>query len=209
MTENRVIPIRSNVARRIAAECHYLHRKPPTTFAYGLESGGVLMGILTLGVPPSRHLQKSACPTRPDLVIELNRLWVDDRMPRNTESWFIARALKLMPSLLVVSYADTSYGHSGFVYRAANFDYAGWTDMERKTPRLDYVPSSGGHSRDAFRGGFVEKVRRVAKVKYWTVTGSTREKKALRLIAGWPSLSWKALPSPLPPEEGTARHEVA
>lgn len=34
-------------------------------------------------VQASRHLQVGACPSDPSLVLELNRLWVHDRMPRN------------------------------------------------------------------------------------------------------------------------------
>lgn len=173
---------------------HYLHRNTSITFAFGLYRPDALaVGVITFGIPPSRHLQKSACPSNPDLVIELNRLWVDDAMPRNTESWFIAAALRLLPPRIVVSYADTAVGHQGYVYRAANFNYAGWTDMERKTPRFDYV-TPGKHSRDAFRVGGIglasERVRRKPKMKYWIVTGNRRQKREMLKMVGWPKLSW-------------------
>ncbi len=185
-----VSPVSSATARALVVERHYLRRAPPVSYAFGLYSGGELVGVCTFGVPPSRHLQKSACPERPEAVIELNRLWVDDAMPRNTESWFVSRALKLLPPLIVVSYADTAAGHAGYVYRALNFRYAGWTDMERKTPRFDYVVP-GKHSRDAFRGGReFTRVRREPKHKYWLATGDRRERRALEAICGWPKLSW-------------------
>jgi hypothetical protein len=87
----------------------------------------------------------------------------------------------------------------GFVYRAANFNYAGWTDMERKTARYDYVVP-GKHSRDAFRGDkpqFTEKVRRRPKVKYWTVTGDKRDRKRLTKSCMWLNISWGAYPPPV------------
>lgn len=131
------------------------------------------------------------------MVLELNRLWVDDRLPRNTESWFVARSLRLLPPRIIVSYADLAQGHSGYVYRALNFDYAGWTDMERKTPRYDYIPlDPTKHTRDAFRSGVGERRRRTPKVKYWTTSGAPLARRFMRRLSGWPSLDWAALPPP-------------
>ena len=191
----------ANIERKIAQETvvreHYLHRRTSVSYAMGLWDDEELVGVVTFGTPPSRHLQISACRTNPELVVELNRLWVDDRMPRNTESWFIARALKLLPPLIVVSYADTKFGHWGHMYRAANFFYAGYTDMERKTPRYDYIPwVEGKHTRDAFRNGYAKRVRRLPKAKYWTVTGDRRDKKRLMALATWPLLDWHEVPTP-------------
>jgi hypothetical protein len=189
----------SREASRLVVAHHYLHRRPPISHAYGVYRGDELLGAVTYGVPASRHLQKSACPTAPDQVIELNQLWVDDVLPANTESWFVSRSLALLPPRIVVSYADPLYGHYGYIYRALNFRYAGWTDMERKTPRFDYLPADPTtHTRDAFRNGYVAKRRRVAKVKYWTVTGDRRDRRRLALACGWPSLDWKTQPPPQP-----------
>lgn len=193
-----VQPISSKDAAAAVVAHHYLHRKPQISFAYGLQVSSRLAGVVTFGVPASRHLQLSVCRQDPGVVIELNRLWVSDEQPRNTESWFLARVLALMPAHIIVSYADTAAGHVGYVYRASNFRYAGWTDMERKTPRFDYVPVNGGHSRNAFRSsdGWSITVRRKPKVKYWTVTGSAKERKRLRAICGWLDLDWRDFPPP-------------
>ena len=192
-------PIHSKMATAQVVAHHYLHRRPPISFAFGLfDDDFLLIGVVTFGVPASRSVQKSACPTNPDAVLELNRLWVSDAAPRNTESWFVSRAIKLLPPRIVISYADTSAGHVGYVYRALNFYYAGWTDMDRKTPRCDYIVP-GKHSRDAFRNGtptYTAKVRRVPKIKYWTLTGDARERRELKRIAGWKTLSWKITPPP-------------
>jgi hypothetical protein len=175
---------------------HYMHRKPQISFAFGLiDDFGNTKGCITFGTPASNHMLVGACKATPGEVIELNRLWVHDDMPRNTESWFVSRALALLPPRIVLSYADTAAGHMGYVYRATNFYYAGWTDMERKTPRFDYV-SPGKHSRDAFRNGFTDRVRRKPKVKYWTVTGNRRERKRLEATCLWPKLNWKTNPPP-------------
>lgn len=178
---------------------HYAKRVPSISFAYGLYDGDTLIGVVTFGSPPSRHLQMSACKSNPDCVIELNRLCILDHAPANSASFFLAKALGMLPARIVVSYADTVQGHLGFVYRAANFKYAGWTDMERKTPRYDYV-TPGKHSRDAFRLGAgltSEKVRRRPKIKYWTITGTRLEKHTLSKVVTWSAMSWKDNPPPL------------
>lgn len=192
-----VEPISSQVARDVAEAEHYLHRKPHVSHAFGLYDEGELAGVCVFGVPASRHLQIGVLPSDPGRVRELNRLWVHDRMPGNTESWFVARCLKMLPSYLVVSYADTSYGHKGYVYRALNFRYGGWTDMDRKTPRYDYVPvADGAHSREAFRSGYKDRIRRKPKIRYWIPTGNKTEKRALSAACAWPSLSWAEYPAP-------------
>lgn len=205
ITGLRVEQIPSKVATDIVVKHHYLHRKTSISFAYGLYQGPKLMGVVTFGTPPSRHLQKSASPTDPSLVIELNRLWTDDRLPPNSESWFVSRAMKMLPPRIVVSYADPKAGHYGYIYRALNFHYAGWTDMERKTPRYDYIPlDPKQHTREAFRSGYAYKVRRVHKVKYWKVTGNKADRKALERLCAWPKLSWKDVPPPIYNEEAVS-----
>ena len=197
-----VVPPRLVFPRLI--ESHYLHRKPPITQAYALTLNNAdpftseIMGIATVGVPASRHLQKSVCPKSPDLVLELNRVWLDDSLPKNMASWFLSRCFNgdTLGVTLLCSYADTSVGHQGYMYRACNWNYAGWTDMDRKTPRFDYV-SPGKHSRDAFRSGYTEKVRRKPKVKYWKAIGDKKTKKWLESICGWPKLDWKSQPPPM------------
>lgn len=193
-----VKPVPSSVAASLAIEHHYLHRRPPVSHAFGIFFRGMIVGVVTFGTPASRHLQKSACPSDPALVIELNRLWVADIMPKNTESWFVSRAMKQLPPLIVVSYADTREQHYGYIYRALNFKYAGWTDMDRKTPRKDYIPlDPTAHTRDAFRGGYSHTVPRLPKVKYWLTTGTPAERRRLNKLAGWPSLDWHTNPPPI------------
>lgn len=198
-----VVPMAAQDAREIVEREHYLHRKPSVCCAFALVADEDVKGVVTFGVPASRDLAVGACRSDPRLVVELNRLWVADDMPRNTESWFLSRALGLMEPRIVVSFADTGRGHQGYVYRAANFSYAGWSDMERTFPRYDYRrPDQAGHSRDAFRdgrkvadGGFV-KVPRSMKVRYWITTGNRTERRALAALCTWPSMSWLTEPPP-------------
>jgi hypothetical protein len=203
----RVAVISKREAISLVVAHHYMHRKPPISFAFGLiDANGDTKGVVTFGQPASHHMLIGACKVSPDCVIELNRLWVSDDLPRNSESWFVSRALALLPPKIVLSYADTAAGHCGYVYRALNFNYAGWTDMERKTPRFDYI-TPGMHSRDAFRKGerrFTERVRRRPKVKYWIVTGNRRERRDLEAKCLWPKMDWKINPPPVEHQRFTA-----
>lgn len=188
----------SGAALRCILDHHYLHRRPPVSHSFELYDGDAIIAVCTFGVPPSRHVQKGACPSNPDSVLELNRLWVNDAQPKNSASWFVSRCLRSLPPAIVVSYADTAVGHVGWVYRALNFFYAGWTDMDRKTPRFDYL-TPGKHTRDAFRSGSgvaSEKVRRRPKVKYWIVTGSRAERQRLMVSCALPRLNWNVTPVP-------------
>ena len=194
----RVGLISKREAAALVIEHHYMHRKPPISYALGLfNAESNTKGVVTFGVPASHHMLIGACEDA-SRVIELNRLWVADDLPRNTESWFVSRALALLPPKIILSYADTAHGHLGYVYRALNFNYAGWTDMERKTPRFDYI-TPGKHTRDAFRKGehrFTERVRRRPKVRYWITTGNRRERRDLEKLCRWPKMDWKLQPPP-------------
>ena len=192
-----VQPCKPGVASEVVVREHYLHRRPPISHAFLLMDSLRVAGACTYGTPASRQLQISACRTDPGAVIELNRLWVHDDQPRNTETWFVSRTLRMLPPRIVVSYADTAQGHIGYVYRALSWRYAGWTDMDRRTPRFDYVPTTpGAHSREAFRSGWSTRERRKPKVKYWTVTGSATQRKELARRCTWPSLDWHETPPP-------------
>jgi hypothetical protein len=105
---------------------------------------------------------------------ELARLWIDDNVPRNAETWFIAQSVKIVrrrfPGLsYLVSYADPSAGHRGTIYKAANWTADGMTDAGRKTPRCDYVDERGKkYSRRSHvpHGSVISRVPRVSKFRF-------------------------------------------
>ena len=58
-------------------------------------------------------------------VYELNRLWVNDDVPKNGESFLIGNTLKKLDKEIIVSFADSSQGHIGYVYQSTNWLYCG------------------------------------------------------------------------------------
>ena len=112
---------------RVVVSNHYLHRTCPCSHAYALlNEGNDILGVVTYGVPCSSTLLKGICgPDEQHNVYELNRLWVKHGMPRNTASMLVSRSLRMLDKEIVVSFADSSKGHVGYVYQATNFLYCG------------------------------------------------------------------------------------
>ena len=115
---------------------HYAKRIPNIKYAYGLFEDRVLAGVVTFGIPPSDSLCRGICGDEFKYqVLELNRLCINSDI-KNSASILVARSMKLLPTgTIVVSYADTSMGHIGYVYQATNFIYTGLS--AKRTERYD------------------------------------------------------------------------
>ena len=111
-------------------------------YCYALyDNNGSMAGGLFFGRMAMRNQYKRFSENEKN-VIELRRLCCVDDTPKNTESFFIGAALRLLRkhwqeevdlfspsankrSRIVVSYADKEYGHTGIVYKASNFEMIG------------------------------------------------------------------------------------
>ena len=95
-------------------------------YCYGLfDEGGNMKGAMFFGRMAMANQWKRFSSSKEN-VIELRRLCCVDDTPKNAESYFIGRALRLLRQNwkkgIVVSYADKEYGHSGTIYKASNFE---------------------------------------------------------------------------------------
>lgn len=115
------------LAMKIVVERHYLHRICPCSVAFGLcDPSNDVFGVVTYGVPCSSTLLRGICgEDEAHNVYELNRLWIHPDMPRNAASYLVSHSLKMLDKEIVVSFADSSVGHVGYVYQATNFIYCG------------------------------------------------------------------------------------
>jgi hypothetical protein len=104
---------------------HYAKRLCPIEFAFGLfNDKNIMQGILTVGTPVSNTLRNLW--NNEYKLMELNRLVVNENLPKNTLSFFVMSAIKMLPKpLVLVSYADTSKNHHGYIYQATNWIYTG------------------------------------------------------------------------------------
>ena len=143
-------PIPYKRAMELVVANHYLHRKAPAMFCFGLFQGLDIIGCVVYGKPASPALCIGVCgKDESHKVIELTRLWIEDGTPKNTESFLIGNSLKMIPDEfdIVVSYAEISAGHVGTVYQATNWIYTGLSDKHVEW-RLD--GESGKHTRHLF-----------------------------------------------------------
>jgi len=150
-------------------ETHYLHKHPavvPCRLAMLVDSH--IVGMIVFAYPPRQTISRYG-----GMTWELARLWVDDDVPRNGETWLIGRAVKHVrqahPTVdVLVSYADPAHGHNGLIYRAANWTPDGMTDDERRTPRFDYRVNGKMYSRRSHipDGATWARVPRVSKHRF-------------------------------------------
>lgn len=175
---------------------HYAKRMPPIEYCFGLfDSENILQGVCTFGTPVSSTLRNLW--NNEFKLMELNRLVVNEGLPKNTLSFFVSQCLIQLPKPLVLaSYADTSQNHHGYIYQATNWYYTGLS-----LPFKDYyikglehlhngtiMDMSRGQEnrvqwlRDKF-GEDLIMIERPQKHRYFTFIGSKTEKnKMLKML---------------------------
>lgn len=130
--EYSVKRIENGLAQKCVIKYHYLHRRCSCSYAFGLYHFTELVGVCCFGAPATNSIRKGVCgPEHSDEVIELTRLVLKDKIGKNAESWFVARCIRMCPYPIIVSYADTSQGHIGYIYQATNFVYTGLSDKHK------------------------------------------------------------------------------
>lgn len=156
---------------------HYAQRIPSISYAFGLfNEDKELVGVCTLGRPASRPLCVGVCgPDNADKVFELNRLVVNEGLPKNSLSWFVSRVLRALKdeSLVIVSYADTGMNHHGYIYQATNFIYTGLTS--KRTDK--YMP---GNKHPRHYDDTYEHLRKVRTPKHRYIYFTNKKDRKLR-----------------------------
>jgi hypothetical protein len=123
----KVLPITRTDYKEWLLYKHYAHRIPSISYAFGLyDDENILEGVCTFGTPPSSNLLIGICGGKyKNIVIELNRLVLEHNR-KNEGSYFVSRCLKKIDKpKIIVSFADTSKNHHGYIYQACNFLYTG------------------------------------------------------------------------------------
>jgi len=170
-----VRPLKSKVAKDYIRENHYsrsCHNGPSPCYGLFLEDQGVLIGALCFATPCSENVRSSVFgPEYKNNVTELHRLYIDDDplgepTPKGTESWFISRCLKRLkkdkPQIwAVLTFADSTEGHTGVIYKATNALFCGMTS------KATFYLDSEGRLRHPRQNG-VNIKSDVAKERGWT-----------------------------------------
>lgn len=179
-------------AKKYIHQYHYTHgsHNSPSP-CYGLFDGEKLIGVLMFATPCSEKVRASVFGSEyVDRVIELHRLHILDVTPKNTESWFISRCLKLLhkdkPKIwAVLSFADTTEGHTGIIYKATNAYFCGQTvktySYVDKNGRLRHRRQCGINIsiKQANELGWKRVLRNVKNRYLWILSDSKSFKKKL------------------------------
>src|SRR6267378_85838 len=209
------LTIEKRKATALIIEHHYLHRKCPISWSWGIEAGGKILGVMTVGKPCSwsatcgvvgeKYADMKSPLARSKDVYELNRLWVSELLPKNTESQFVGWCLrqlrKIQPKLILISYADGSHknanglSHVGYVYQATNWIYAGtsaaFTDItfagysDYRSVPMEKRGKKTGNRRAWASDPDAIRTKRSPKHRYVWFSNPTD-----RALLAWPKLSY-------------------
>lgn len=127
-----VVEIDPTISRETIIKNHYSHKVYNATYIHlGVFMNGAMVGVLQYGYAMNPASQASVVSnTEMDEYLELNRMWLDDIAPRNSESMAISYTIKYIKKRFpkikwIQSFADERCGKFGIVYQAANFKYFG------------------------------------------------------------------------------------
>jgi hypothetical protein len=133
----KVQEIDRSKANDIIVANHYSKKFYSLSYIHlGVYIDNKIVGVLQFGYA----MNPASCEglvkgTKTDQYLELNRMWLDDIAPRNSESKAISYAIKYIKNKYksikwIQSFADERCGGYGLVYQAANFDYYGEHDSK-------------------------------------------------------------------------------
>jgi len=130
-----VLPVSFSEARRIIESGHYTCSLKKGRYCFGLfdRRQSILEGAIgtaVYGQPSGRNVATSIWDEGDEQnTLELLRLWIQDGVGRNSESWFLARTIKALPpeARVIVAYSAPAAGHYGACYQASNWKYLGRT----------------------------------------------------------------------------------
>lgn len=167
MKDYKVERIPCKQAKEYIIKHHYSHgcHNGPSP-CYGLFDNDELIGVLMFATPCSENVRASVFGEQyKDCVTELHRLHILDITPKNTESWFISRCLKLLkqdkPQIkAVISFSDLTAGHNGVIYQATNAYRVG------QTGKATFYLDENGRLRHPRQCG-VNITKEMAKEKGW------------------------------------------
>lgn len=192
----QVRKISGKEGREYIREKHYTKTCHNGPVCWGLFYFENLNGVVAFANPCSEAVRESVFgPEFKEGVIELHRLFTEDFLPKNTESWFVSRAIKELckekPRIkAVISYADSTEGHIGYIYQALNFQFSGSTVnkvfFRDEEGRLRHPRQSGVNisPEEAEKRGWISE-KRQGKFRYILLVGDRRTRRQSKKRLLW------------------------
>lgn len=128
-----VAPAPLKAAQQLVRDYHYSKGGSNTAvYVHGLyEVSTMTLYGVAWWLPPTRVACESVNKEHWTKVLALTRLVVKPEVPTNACSFLIAQSVKAIRAdgrfVSLVTYADESQGHTGAIYKAANWSYVGRT----------------------------------------------------------------------------------
>ncbi len=120
-------------AQDLVKTYHYARGGSNTAvYTHGLYrlSDDILVGVVWW-LPPTRVACESVNKENWKKVLSLTRMVMTPGTPKNACSFLLSRSIKIIRKdgrfVSLVTYADEAQGHTGNVYKSANWDYVGRT----------------------------------------------------------------------------------
>lgn len=167
------------VGAAFIARVHYARGCSKTGKMFGMFRGKRLVGVAQW-LPPTKVAAQSVLRDDWRHVAALSRLAVADSEPQNATGMLLSRALQWLFAQRLddgspkwraaVTYADSSQGHEGIIYRATN-----WVDVGESAAKPRWVDSAG--RQVATQSG--PKTRTAAEMRAlgYVCTGSFKKRK--------------------------------
>lgn len=169
--ELKVIP--SDIANRFIRKHHYSGKVVNNSrLHFGAFLDKKLHGVLSYG--PSMFQRQCVGLVKGleyDGMLELNRMAFDDQLPRNSESFCIAKSIKLIKKYapqvkVIISFADGCSCGDGTIYRASNFVLTGI----KENKKMCLLPSGEKVHRMAIESGCDIKRPELGGKTYYEIT---------------------------------------
>lgn len=132
-----VLPVPLGHGQGMTVEHHYSQGGSNTgTYMHGLFRVGDCLRCkgMCWWLPPTRSAAEASWDGDWQQVLALSRMVILPEVPSNGASFLLSRSVRLVTAdgrfRCLVTYADTWRGHTGAIYRAANWEYLGLTEPE-------------------------------------------------------------------------------
>jgi hypothetical protein len=131
LAECAVHPIGLHDAKKITTEKHYMKTWPQgAACAFGMFYKGRCVGCMVAGYSPTteRKVKKWCTKIQHNQYIELQRTWISDAMGHNSESWMMARVMRILKASgvwLVLTHSGGCKDDVGFIFQASGWLYFG------------------------------------------------------------------------------------
>ena len=169
------IPFTKEIGKFISAHHYSQSYSNSVKYCYGLYLDQTLIGVCTFST-----FSRNESAKKYSQDIELSRFVLSESLP-NVASHFLGGCLRDLkkrdPEIAgVITYADTTEGHQGTIYKAANFKKVGTA-----RPSYHYVDSGGNrfHKRNIWRGS---KKQKIPEKEYAQKLGLIRVKEQHKII---------------------------